>query len=112
MCRKVAQTYTIAMQDTGVGSGDQASADPADGAMSRETILVRPEDADDNIAVYSQVVQSYAGFDNQITAMKMVHNNKPLDLVCEHCTKVCSRGMTNEWFLKYGWVHLLFRASL
>jgi hypothetical protein len=99
ICREVSREYTVSLMDISVGNGDHASTNPADGARSKQTILIKPPDANDNIAVYAQVVQGYAGADSVKDAMAMVHNNKPLQAVCEHCNNVCARGEDDEWFI-------------
>eukprot|EP00392_Amoebophrya_sp_AT5.2_P010485 g10547.t1 len=102
-CRSVAETYTIALQDTAVADYDQATVDSSYGGLSRETIVLKPPDAQDYIANYAQVMQDYAGPDYEKKVLATVHNNKPLQPVCQHCNKICDKGSDEEWFLRSEW---------
>ncbi|CAD7970325.1 unnamed protein product, partial [Amoebophrya sp. A120] len=99
-CRTIAHTYTVAFQDTSVADYDQATTDRSYGALSRETIMIKPPDAADVIADYAQVMQDYAGTDYEKEVLATVHNNKPLQPVCQHCNKICDYGSDYEWFLR------------
>lgn len=70
-CRSVAETYTIALQDSAVADYDQATVDSSYGGLSRETIVLKPPDAQDYIANYAQVMQDYAGMKDEYASMQL-----------------------------------------
>ena len=100
-CREKAKTYRFAFLDsTAVSSVRQkASTDPYDGAASRETVLLSPPESEDVVSVYAQVTQKYQGPDYEKDVMTSVMNTHPVEVDCEHCTKVCSRGEADKWVL-------------
>jgi hypothetical protein len=89
-CRAVAMKYTVSFADPGAKYSREAAVGTDAGASGRETVLIKPVDADDAIISYSQALQGYAGEEDEQHAKEMIHNNKPLEMQCEHCYEVCA----------------------